>query len=160
MSNQRPGDTIPHQKDIEGVIDKRLEGSGSGVRIFEVTDLVVPEGTIEPQVFGSFEVPIYSMLAMAFYIEVEAPPDPDGVQLQARFNGTVWESQAFVSANYFGNWEVIDLASTLAALDVFSAPPDSIVIEPMYYASNTTVGDVPTTADLTIVRARAAFLVI
>lgn len=33
MSEQRPGDTIPHQQETEGVVDKRLEDTSTQAHI-------------------------------------------------------------------------------------------------------------------------------
>lgn len=49
MSNQRPGDTIPYQKETEGVIDKRLEvalsaESGSGLSTPDLHVVGTPGG--------------------------------------------------------------------------------------------------------------------
>lgn len=186
MSRQRPGDIIPHQQEIESIIDQRL------AQVFEVTDLLVPAGTDWSNLghhFGQVTIVSGGSMFCSMVLVLDAPLDPEGADelwFAAASGGPDWATN---SARYkielpgITGTEVWGFSSTFVPiynpnvannaladdtefrlnLDPyqragggidFAAPPEDAILDIGLWSN------APFTSDITIVRARAAFLVI
>ncbi len=151
-------------------------GNGSSVTVFEVTDLVVPAGTLwigndNTYLMGTIDADWAGGILCVEYIEV-AEPAADRIGLELVINDD--ENRSFDSTRIDGGgpevWSqsggfgtVFPLAYDQALGDLpkdVPPPAGPTTVSARIFARGLATGTTPTTEDITIVRARAALMFI
>lgn len=136
---------------------------GFSPQVFEVTNLVIPAGTDWgdgtdglAHVLGTLSaLGVGQGIAYSIYLELAAVPNPDAPSLQVVESRDDTFAQA-LAAQVFGRFNGVDNGVEVpgSQQDVLAPLPPTVD----WRVQIVTFG--PTTADITVVRARAAFLVI
>lgn len=141
-----------------------LGSGGSSAEVFEVTDLLIPSGTdwSEGHAVHTFDVAAgIEGLLVSVYIQLGGSPDPDVVEAYLRpFGGNSVEPGIGSDAP-----ETVAVAPATWAGTAAShraSWPEGAEAEQFEFVilANNATYDGPTTADITVVRARVAFLMI
>lgn len=134
--------------------------------VFEVTDLTIPAGTLwraETHRLASVTLDEAQAIHWAFYLEIGAPlPAGHQLRLDLGDNANSHDSIDLVSCA-IAPGAMVALVSTSDAIQILhDAAGQSAVsfIADLHLVVEGNGNDVPTSAPITIVRARAAFLVI
>lgn len=131
---------------------------GMDYQVFEITDLTIPAGTdwsSAAHVFGSAVLPASGAVSWVRTLELAAAPGASTVTLRCDGNGFALVTATSVTGTDLWN-ERTTTFSSLAFAD--PADTEAAIHGPISFAAQI-LTDGPTAADITIVRARVAFLV-
>lgn len=156
MADRRLGDILVRAA-FKHQADRQLElgagGGSSAAQVFEVRDLFIPSGTDWPEnvIDTSIELPLAGGFLYSLYLELAAAPDVDQILLRASLPAGFSDNVAVAGA---------DVQGATSNFDIALSTQDGSLDDPQVVSVILSTPSGPTSAAITVVRARAAFLVI